>query len=254
MAPRWRLRPGRRAPRRFSGASVRAVSGPDYGRFWPLSAVCAADIDPETFLLQLWTVATHANTRGTWTAPEEADIGGGAMPYATSSQMVMPIHLKWMLVWEHPITQTLWIGRALPRAWLAEGLPTRRSTSLADGSGSSNGSSNNGSLVLRNVASSRGRFSLSLTSKLGSSGCIAANITWVNPASAGAARGVPAGGLVLRLRTPGKRQIASVALAGRALPASAWNTTDESVSFTAQHLGKVGLAEGLQRISVCYAK
>jgi hypothetical protein len=28
LAPRWRLRPGRRAPRRFSGASVRAVSGP----------------------------------------------------------------------------------------------------------------------------------------------------------------------------------------------------------------------------------
>jgi hypothetical protein len=219
---------------------------------WGYGLLMADDI--ETFLLQLWTVATHANTRGTWTAPEEADIGGGAMPYATSSQMVMPIHLKWMLVWEHPITQTLWIGRALPRAWLAEGLPTRRSTSLADGSGSSNGSSNNGSLVLRNVASSWGRFSLSLTSKLGSSGCIAANITWVNPASARAARGVPAGGLVLRLRTPGKRQIASVALVGRALLASAWNTTDESVSFTAQHLGKVGLAEGLQRIFVCYAK
>ena len=36
MAPRWRLRPGRRAPRRFSGASVRAVSGPvlaGFGRF-----------------------------------------------------------------------------------------------------------------------------------------------------------------------------------------------------------------------------
>ena len=36
MAPRWRLRPGRRAPRRFSGASVPAVSGPvlaGFGRF-----------------------------------------------------------------------------------------------------------------------------------------------------------------------------------------------------------------------------
>ena len=36
LAPRWRLRPGRRAPRHFSGASVPAVSGPvlaGFGRF-----------------------------------------------------------------------------------------------------------------------------------------------------------------------------------------------------------------------------
>jgi hypothetical protein len=31
LAPRWRLRPGRRAPRRFSGASVRAVYKPILG-------------------------------------------------------------------------------------------------------------------------------------------------------------------------------------------------------------------------------
>jgi hypothetical protein len=31
LAPRWRLRPGRRTPRRFSGASVRAVYKPVFG-------------------------------------------------------------------------------------------------------------------------------------------------------------------------------------------------------------------------------
>jgi hypothetical protein len=37
LAPRWRLRPGRRAPMRFSRAFVLAVSGPilaGFGRFW----------------------------------------------------------------------------------------------------------------------------------------------------------------------------------------------------------------------------
>lgn len=62
---------------------------------WGYGLLLADDIP--TFLLQLFTAAAHANTRGTWTAPEEADIGGGAMPYASSSQLLMPVNLKWML-------------------------------------------------------------------------------------------------------------------------------------------------------------
>ena len=87
---------------------------------WGYGLLLADDVP--TFLLQLFTAAAHANTRGTWTAPEEADIGGGASPYASSSQLLMPINLKWALLWEHPHTNnTLWLARASPRSWLAEG-------------------------------------------------------------------------------------------------------------------------------------
>ena len=187
----------------------------------------------ETFLLQLWTVATHANTRGTWTAPEEADISGGAMPYATSSQMVMPIHLKWMLAWEHPNTQALWLGRALPRAWLAEGLGS--------------------SVAMYGAASSWGRFSFELTSHLASTGCIDANITL----HGFNATRLPPGGVTLRLRTPGARQIASVSASGKPLPPTSWNASGETVSFGISQLllaeeGREGLAD-LQRVHVCYA-
>ena len=71
------------------------VGGAYVGIGWGYGLLLADDIP--TFLLQLFTAAAHANTRGTWTAPEEADIGGGAMPYASSSQLLMPVNLKWML-------------------------------------------------------------------------------------------------------------------------------------------------------------
>jgi hypothetical protein len=111
--------------------------------------------DIETFLLQLFTAAAHANTRGSWTAPEETDIGGGAMPYASSSQMLMPINLRWMLLWEHPLTnRTLWLARAVPRSWLSEG--------------------NNVSIA--SAPTSFGRVTYTIVSAIESRGCVVATV------------------------------------------------------------------------------
>jgi hypothetical protein len=52
-----------------SGSDLMTFTGIGWGH-----GLLAAD-DVQTYLLQLWTAAAHANTRGTWTAPEEADIG-----------------------------------------------------------------------------------------------------------------------------------------------------------------------------------
>ena len=35
--------------------------------------------------------------------------------------MTAPILLKWLLVFEEPISHTVWFGKALPRVWLEEG-------------------------------------------------------------------------------------------------------------------------------------
>ena len=85
---------------------------------------------PRDALLNLFTSSAHAQTRGTWTAPEEADISDGyAMPFAGPSQLAMPLFLKWALVWDgaepgasrgdDDAPRAVWLGRAVPRAWLA---------------------------------------------------------------------------------------------------------------------------------------
>ena len=200
---------------------------------WGFGLLLADDI--ETFLLMLFTVASHANTRGTWTAPEGADIGGGAMPYCSSSQMVMPIHLKWMLVFEHPRTEELWLGRAIPRAWLAQGL------------GGGAGGNGDGKVSVGGAPSSWGRLSFELSSQLSSTGCIHANITLHS-----ATRGLPAGGVVLRLRTPGKRSITSMRVGGLKVPAARWNASDETVLFPRDSLEAEVV--GMQDVVVCYAQ
>ena len=184
-------------------------------------------------MLQLFTAAAHANTRGSWTAPEEADIGGGAMPYASSSQLLMPINLKWALLWEHPHTNnTVWLARATPRAWLAEGE----------------------TIGVSDAPCSLGRVSYSLHSELDSAKCITATVA-ITPHAAGPGRAPAAelgggAGAVLRLRTPGHRAIASVHAGAVSLPASRWNCTQETVSFRAgAEMAQLTAAP----LRVCYA-
>ncbi len=79
------------------------------------------------FLLELWTLAAHAYTRGSWTAPETRRIDP-ALPtagYAVPAQLSVPMLVKWMLVLEHPFDDVLWLGRGVPDAWLDEGFEVR---------------------------------------------------------------------------------------------------------------------------------
>lgn len=89
----------------------------------------------EAFLLQYFAVAMHAYTRGTWIAPESSqlDRNQSSPPFCAPAGLVAPVYLRWLLVWEHPRTRDLWLGRAVPRTWLADGedisvdgAPTRR--------------------------------------------------------------------------------------------------------------------------------
>ena len=92
----------------------------------------------------------------------------------------VPIYLKWALVFEEPETRTLWLGKALPRDWLAAG---------------------EAALSVQRATTRYGRISFKLAAAAAEAGApytVHANVTL--PASFAAS--APAGGLVLRLRTP----------------------------------------------------
>jgi len=81
------------------------------------------DMIPEA-LLTFYAQAIHAHSRGTWTAIECVDMDrarGAHSPYCLPSQMTVPIALKWLLVYEDPVTSTLTLGRGIPRDRLGHG-------------------------------------------------------------------------------------------------------------------------------------
>ena len=140
-------------------------------------------------------------------------------------------------LWEHPHTNnTIWLARATPRAWLAEGETIR----VAD------------------APCSLGRLSYVLRSEIDSSGCITANVSLALHKTArksGNVVGVSgnivgvSGGAVLRLRTPGRRTIASVHAGDISLQPNRWNVTDESITFAeGEQLAQLVAAP----VRVCY--
>src|SRR5262249_12956257 len=74
-------------------------------------------------LLMMYSDMAHQYTRGTWTAPETRSLvpDDGAAPYSTPAQLVVALMTKWLLVFEDPQSETLWLGKAMPRTWLQEG-------------------------------------------------------------------------------------------------------------------------------------
>ena len=75
------------------------------------------------YLLSLYSLMAHQYTRGTWTAPETRPLDPKqfAAPYCTPAQMVVPLLTRWMLVFEDPASNVLWLAKATPRSWLEDG-------------------------------------------------------------------------------------------------------------------------------------
>ena len=76
------------------------------------------------FLLHFFALSAHAYTRGTFTTPESSNIADrdvAPVAYASAGVVTVPTYLKWMLAYEEPETRTLWLGKAVPRDWLAAG-------------------------------------------------------------------------------------------------------------------------------------
>jgi hypothetical protein len=75
------------------------------------------------YLLLLYTLEAHQYTRGTWTAPETRSLNPNqfAAPYCCPAQMTLPLLTRWMLVFEEPDSEVLWLSKATPRSWLDDG-------------------------------------------------------------------------------------------------------------------------------------
>ncbi|MEQ1769253.1 MAG: hypothetical protein ABL879_05380 [Devosia sp.] len=75
------------------------------------------------FLLTLYSLMAHQYTRGTWTAPETRSLNPGvnAAPYCVPAQLTVPMLLRWMLAFEDPRSETLWLLKGAPRHWFTPG-------------------------------------------------------------------------------------------------------------------------------------
>lgn len=80
--------------------------------------------DPPSAIAHVFDQSANAMSRGTWTSVEVPAYGlnnGQGTGISTWTGMMFAVKLKQLLLWEHPATNTLWIGRAMPRVWLAPG-------------------------------------------------------------------------------------------------------------------------------------
>ena len=77
----------------------------------------------EDFLLLFYTTSAHAYTRGQWVAPESASVDRtvAGVDFATPSGLSQPLFLRWLLLFDDPATETLWLGKATPHEWLEPG-------------------------------------------------------------------------------------------------------------------------------------
>ena len=155
-------------------------------------------------------MSAHAYTRGTWTAAEcmSLDADQSATGYATPSQTIVPIMLKWMMVFEDPVTQTVWLGKGLPRVWLAAG---------SRGAG------------VQRAPTRYGRISWSIKPDATDASKLTASISLHSAAT----KSWPNGGIRLRVRSPGfataGKHISSVYVGGKSW--SHFNATVETVDF-----------------------
>jgi len=164
------------------------------------------------YLLNLYTMSSHSQTRGTWTAPEEADITGGGMPYAPPSQLAVPLFLKWAFVFDAVDDGSVWLCRAAPRSMVVH--PAGITVASAP--------TRHGKVGFTlTMAGAVARFNVSLPAGWAAGPC--------------GVRAVPCGGLFLRVRAPAALgPMVHATLDGERLPPSAVNASAEAVHLT-QH-------------------
>jgi hypothetical protein len=184
----------------------------------------------EEFLVHYFALSAHAYTRGSWIAPESTvvDRNQSSVSFCTPATLTAPILLKWLLVWEHPVSHTLWLGKAIPRVWLSEG-----ETVAVTGAGTAHG-----------------KVSIAYTSQIESHNSVAVNISVEEPPACWGKCEPPPGGLALRLRTPGKRTITKVLVGGEEW--TALNASSETVIFAAAALKEAAFVRKLQDVVVSY--
>ncbi|MFT3997336.1 MAG: Tat pathway signal protein, partial [Asticcacaulis sp.] len=75
----------------------------------------------EEYLLFLHSHRYHSHTPGTWVAGEVTGITGGLPLFCIPAQLTIPKLVRWALVFEASDADTLYLGRAVARDWVASG-------------------------------------------------------------------------------------------------------------------------------------
>ena len=158
----------------------------------------------------MYSDMAHQYTRGTWTAPETRNvlIDRIAAPYCSPAELVVGLMTRWLLVFEDPESNTLWLGKGVPRKWLDDGKTT----------------------AVSGAATKWGRVGYSVVSHI-KAGTIAAQIDFPTSGFKAAS--------VLRLRTPGEMKLKSVTLNGKAW--TQFNADAETINIPAGMAGTVKL-------------
>lgn len=79
----------------------------------------------EEYLLFLYSHRFHDHTPGSWTAGEVSGIEGGTATFCIPAQQTIPLLVRWMLVLEDSDEDRLYLGKGIPREWLASGKEIR---------------------------------------------------------------------------------------------------------------------------------
>ena len=75
----------------------------------------------EECLLFLYAHRYHNHTRGSWVSGEVSGITGGTALFCIPAQQTIPLLVRWMLVLEDSDEDRLYLGKGLPRDWVASG-------------------------------------------------------------------------------------------------------------------------------------
>jgi hypothetical protein len=75
------------------------------------------------YLLFLYAHRYHDHTPGSWTAGEVAGINGGTAIFCIPAQQAIPLMMRWMLALEDSDEDRLYLGKGIPRDWIAAGKP-----------------------------------------------------------------------------------------------------------------------------------
>ncbi len=165
---------------------------------------------PREYLLLLYSLMAHQYTRGTWTAPETrlVDPQRYTAPYCSPAQMTVPLLTRWMLVFEEPDADVVWLAKGTPRSWLEEG---------------------NG-IAVSNAPTRWGPVGFELRSHL-QTGVIEAKLALPSIPSPGVAR--------FRPRVPAGHRLRSVTANGK--PWDQFNADAETVTLPSTRKGRVDL-------------
>ena len=124
---------------------------------------------------------------------------------------MIPLHVRWMLVFVNPIDRSVSLCRATPRSWLAAGEK---------------------GIVVRNAPLGQRRLSFAVASRLGESPpTVSANISLSDPGGGSSLPAAPP--LSITLRVPLGFSLVSVTVGGKALPASAIDAPAGTVQLPA---------------------